>query len=326
MGLALGRGAGLRGGAAAALGFAVGLDFGTAFGLTVALGLGVGFGRAVAFALAAGLAFGVAFELAFGRAVGFDFGFAAAARFVVLAGGAALRLAAFGRAVAAFGRAALAADLPDAFTAAFFCGFFGDLLAKGPSLASGPSKWPAMILNSLQDRKRSIELFEQDEPRQSVRQGERAERQAKPTLAHQTRRQPEVGAEEEDDRPRPLRPPATDLARQPLGVELPTAPVERHPPRVGRRRSAQGDRLGLPAGRIGRRGSRPHGSLVDRVPAGDPLAVVGAEPFPFGGRVAPGPQQMELERHATRTRPPAYSGRERAGSLAASRRNSSHSS
>src|SRR5690606_32127983 len=81
-----------------------------------------------------------------------------------------------------------------------------------------PSKWPAMILDSLEDRKRSIELLEEDQTGQRVGEREGSERQSLTAFRHQFRGQSEVGTEEEDDRPRPLRAPGRDLRRQRLRV------------------------------------------------------------------------------------------------------------
>ena len=101
-----------------------------------------------------------------------------------------------------------------------------------------------MITQTGLDREAPEELFVEHQTRQLVGQGEGAERKAPAGGGDRRRVEPEVGADQEGDRMRPLLAQAGEAAGQSRGVERFAERVERHRPAgVG-----EGGEEGLPFG------------------------------------------------------------------------------
>ena len=98
-----------------------------------------------------------------------------------------------------------------------------------------------MIVDSRDDRKRAIELFEQHQPGQVVRQSHPAERETQSARFEEYRIETDIAAEVENDRVRPLRAPTLDLLRELLRSPQGALLIERH--EKGRPRSRRRQRF-----------------------------------------------------------------------------------
>lgn len=152
-----------------------------------------------------------------------------------------------------------------------------------------------MIVDSLQDRERPVDLLEDGQPGQLVREGQRSQRQPQTRRAEQLAVESQVGADDPGDRPLPLRAQPSDLRREGARAQAPASAVQAHRPGFGRKRGANGLRFEPKTGPVGAaRG--PHDLLTHRGEPLCPLPEVAAKGLP-GLAPSTDPNHDDLERH-----------------------------